>query len=168
MLINLHSFLNYYCLNFTIRTFILSSIFAFLLSLLPGSLSGQDYMTQVQCFGMEDGLSNNTIYKIFQDSKGIVWIGTQYGLNRLDGMVVVMAAGTVELVAGSGAPCGRVDTLVTVALGSVAGGRVAGGRVAGGLVAGGLVAGGTWFRSVVVGLTVEVDEVERGVVTCPA
>lgn len=42
-------------------------------------------MTQVQCFGMDDGLSNNTIYRIFQDSRGIVWVATLYGLNRLDG-----------------------------------------------------------------------------------
>ena len=32
-----------------------------------------------------DGLSNSQINCIFQDSKGFVWIGTSYGLNRYDG-----------------------------------------------------------------------------------
>ena len=32
-----------------------------------------------------DGLSNSQINYMFQDSKGIVWIGTSYGLNRYDG-----------------------------------------------------------------------------------
>jgi signal transduction histidine kinase/CheY-like chemotaxis protein len=72
-------------LNFTIRPYILSLIFAFFLLLMPSSSWGQDYMSQVQCFGMEEGLSNNTIHKIFQDSRGVVWIGTLYGLNRFDG-----------------------------------------------------------------------------------
>ena len=32
-----------------------------------------------------DGLSNSQINCLFQDSKGYVWIGTSYGLNRYDG-----------------------------------------------------------------------------------
>lgn len=32
-----------------------------------------------------DGLSNSQINYLFQDSRGIVWIGTSYGLNRYDG-----------------------------------------------------------------------------------
>ena len=32
-----------------------------------------------------DGLSNSQINYLFQDSKGIIWIGTSYGLNRYDG-----------------------------------------------------------------------------------
>ena len=32
-----------------------------------------------------DGLSNSTINYLFQDSKGFIWIGTSYGLNRYDG-----------------------------------------------------------------------------------
>ena len=32
-----------------------------------------------------DGLSNSQINYMFQDSKGVIWIGTSYGLNRYDG-----------------------------------------------------------------------------------
>ncbi len=32
-----------------------------------------------------DGLSHNTVFKIFQDRKGFMWIGTMNGLNRFDG-----------------------------------------------------------------------------------
>ena len=32
-----------------------------------------------------DGLSNSQVNYLFQDSKGIIWIGTSYGLNRYDG-----------------------------------------------------------------------------------
>ena len=32
-----------------------------------------------------DGLSNSQINYMFQDSRGFIWIGTSYGLNRYDG-----------------------------------------------------------------------------------
>ncbi|RKY91051.1 MAG: hypothetical protein DRQ01_08285, partial [Ignavibacteriae bacterium] len=32
-----------------------------------------------------DGLSNNRVHHIFQDSYGLLWIGTEYGLNLYDG-----------------------------------------------------------------------------------
>ena len=32
-----------------------------------------------------DGLSNSQVLSVFRDSKGFVWIGTPYGLNRYDG-----------------------------------------------------------------------------------
>jgi signal transduction histidine kinase/ligand-binding sensor domain-containing protein/DNA-binding response OmpR family regulator len=34
---------------------------------------------------VEDGLSNNSILDIYQDSSGFIWVGTENGLNRYDG-----------------------------------------------------------------------------------
>src|SRR5690606_24258000 len=34
---------------------------------------------------VEDGLSQNSVYAIFQDRQGYLWFGTQDGLNRYDG-----------------------------------------------------------------------------------
>ena len=38
-----------------------------------------------QHLNVENGLSQGTIYSIFQDSRGFLWLATQYGLNRYDG-----------------------------------------------------------------------------------
>ena len=38
-----------------------------------------------EIFTQEDGLPNNQIQYIYQDSKGWIWIGTSYGLSRFDG-----------------------------------------------------------------------------------
>ena len=36
-------------------------------------------------FSTQDGLSHKTVYCLFEDSKGFIWIGTTNGLNRFDG-----------------------------------------------------------------------------------
>ena len=33
----------------------------------------------------DDGLSESTVYNIFQDSRGYIWISTDNGLNKYDG-----------------------------------------------------------------------------------
>lgn len=35
---------------------------------------------------VEDGLSSNTVRSVLQDKKGFIWIGTEGGLNRFDGL----------------------------------------------------------------------------------
>ena len=39
----------------------------------------------VRYLGIENGLSNNAVVNIYQDSKGFMWFGTYDGLNRYDG-----------------------------------------------------------------------------------
>ena len=39
----------------------------------------------VRELNVEDGLSQSTVYDVFQDSRGFVWLATENGLNRYDG-----------------------------------------------------------------------------------
>ena len=39
----------------------------------------------VERINTTNGLSNNRVFHIFQDSYGLLWIGTGYGLNLYDG-----------------------------------------------------------------------------------
>ncbi len=41
--------------------------------------------TSVRRLGIDDGMSNNSVSCLYQDSRGFVWIGTFDGLNRYDG-----------------------------------------------------------------------------------
>ena len=36
---------------------------------------------------IDDGLSQNSVNVVFQDSKGFMWFGTQDGLNRYDATI---------------------------------------------------------------------------------
>lgn len=36
-------------------------------------------------YGVENGMSSNTIFKLFQDRDGLMWFGTNDGLTRFDG-----------------------------------------------------------------------------------
>ena len=58
----------------------------FLLSLFVTQQSySQDIEFIFEHYGVEDGLSQSEVNCIFQDSRGLIWIGTQAGLNRFDG-----------------------------------------------------------------------------------
>jgi ligand-binding sensor domain-containing protein/serine phosphatase RsbU (regulator of sigma subunit) len=45
----------------------------------------QNYIMTVEKFGLEEGLSQSAVNCMIQDSSGIIWIGTQDGLNKFDG-----------------------------------------------------------------------------------
>lgn len=55
------------------------------LLLISGSSYSQDVDLTFDYYGVEDGLSQSEVYCTFQDSRGLIWIGTQAGLNRFDG-----------------------------------------------------------------------------------
>ncbi len=44
-----------------------------------------NYVVRVQTIGLEEGLSSSNIAWMMQDSKGVIWMATSYGLNRFDG-----------------------------------------------------------------------------------
>lgn len=55
--------------------------------LLNDSISAQNqYIAQTHTLSIADGLLSNTINTIYEDSRGVVWIGTDYGLNAYDGI----------------------------------------------------------------------------------
>ena len=47
--------------------------------------NAQEEIAHFQDFTIEDGLSSTNVIQFFQDSRGIIWIATSYGLNRYDG-----------------------------------------------------------------------------------
>src|SRR5258708_25639985 len=55
-----------------------------LLLCLPLTLAAQQPL-QYTRLTAENGLSNNSVQSLLQDRNGIVWIGTNGGLNRYDG-----------------------------------------------------------------------------------
>jgi ligand-binding sensor domain-containing protein/signal transduction histidine kinase len=62
--------------NFVYLLIIISAFF-------PQNASSQPYY--FRHYQVENGLSNNTVYFIRQDSKGFMWFATKDGLNRFDG-----------------------------------------------------------------------------------
>lgn len=44
------------------------------------------YDFDIKHWGSNDGLSSNSVRAISQDSQGYIWLATQYGLNRFDGV----------------------------------------------------------------------------------
>ena len=56
-----------------------------LLSCFPGYLFGQNEDLKFEHIGLEQGLSQNTVWGILQDNQGFMWFATESGLNRYDG-----------------------------------------------------------------------------------
>ncbi len=50
-----------------------------------GALAQKGESFKFESFTTTDGLSNNAVQVVYQDSKGYLWIGTDDGLNRYDG-----------------------------------------------------------------------------------
>lgn len=57
----------------------------FLLSFLLFSYSSYGQQPYFKHIGVENGLSHNTVFTIYQDQTGFMWFGTKDGLNRYDG-----------------------------------------------------------------------------------
>jgi signal transduction histidine kinase/ligand-binding sensor domain-containing protein len=58
----------------------------FSVSLLSPLLSAQVDNKDFDRYSIDDGLSNGYVNSVFQDSRGFVWVGTENGLNRFDGI----------------------------------------------------------------------------------
>ncbi|MGI9542372.1 MAG: two-component regulator propeller domain-containing protein [Cyclobacteriaceae bacterium] len=56
-----------------------------LITLLAVKLPAQNRDMKFARIGSEQGLSQTTVYSIFQDSKGFMWFGTRDGLHKYDG-----------------------------------------------------------------------------------
>src|SRR5690606_37335574 len=62
------------------------SLFKFLfIAALVQFISAQPANYKFDQIGLEQGLSQSTVYAITQDKYGFMWFGTQDGLNRFDG-----------------------------------------------------------------------------------
>lgn len=57
--------------------------FAFLMLICAQSMPGQGY--PVTFYDLAQGLSNNSVLTMYQDTNGFMWVGTYDGLNRYDG-----------------------------------------------------------------------------------
>lgn len=66
------------------------AIFAFCIPFFFNALSAIGGPSHFVCVDVEQGLSQNTVNCILQDSKGYLWIGTQDGLNRYDGYTITV------------------------------------------------------------------------------
>ncbi|MBX2907494.1 MAG: hypothetical protein KF744_15725 [Taibaiella sp.] len=60
-------------------------VFLLLVMVLPLTSSFGQSKLRIQHYNVEDGLSQSSVYSIFQDSYGFIWMATGDGLNRFDG-----------------------------------------------------------------------------------
>jgi len=56
-----------------------------LLSLITVSTEAQINIRSVETYTVKDGLSQTSVHTIFKDSRGLLWLGTEGGLNKYDG-----------------------------------------------------------------------------------
>ncbi|MGN0310453.1 MAG: two-component regulator propeller domain-containing protein [Bacteroides sp.] len=60
-------------------------LFIALLMGFGGKLGAQELSSMFTHYSIDDGLSQNTVMSMAQDSKGVMWLATWNGLNRFDG-----------------------------------------------------------------------------------
>jgi ligand-binding sensor domain-containing protein len=58
----------------------------------PSRVSAQSSVLQIQHYSADDGLAQNTIRAVVQDSAGFIWVATSRGLQRFDGYSFVSYA----------------------------------------------------------------------------
>src|SRR5579872_6502770 len=56
-----------------------------ILILMACGVSAQNIIPRFENVGVNEGLSQSSVYSIYQDKKGFMWFGTADGLNRYDG-----------------------------------------------------------------------------------
>ena len=61
------------------------SVIALFLTLLSYRNLAQNIIPRFENIGVNEGLSQSSVYSIYQDKKGFMWFGTADGLNRYDG-----------------------------------------------------------------------------------
>lgn len=57
-----------------------------LLLFLIQTSNSQNFNLSIEHISLEQGVSNNLIFSIYQDSKGFIWFGTMFGLVKYDGV----------------------------------------------------------------------------------
>lgn len=77
----------FFVLLFVFKHDTMKTLFKILFLVLILSLSPRQLQAQTGRFYSTDkGLSSSLINQLYQDSKGYVWVATEYGLNRFDGL----------------------------------------------------------------------------------
>lgn len=71
--------------NATQRPFFFGRLLILALLFLPGISVSETTFIRFEHLTVEDGLSQNTVGSLLQDSRGFIWMGTEAGLERYDG-----------------------------------------------------------------------------------
>ena len=75
----------------------ISLIYILINILMPVSVLAQSSERETfETLSIDEGLSNEYVTSIFQDSKGYMWIGTRDGLNRYDGERITVYNSSID------------------------------------------------------------------------